>query len=248
MQNISVVGLGRLGYPIAACIAAKGHDVVGVDLDTQTVHMVNSRRPVVQEPGVHDLLRKAGGRFKAISDAGEAVLTSDVTLVVVPTPSEADGTFSTQYVLKACEAIAGGLAAKTTYHVVVLVSTVMPGGTGGEIRQILEQVSGKECGTEFGLGYVPSFVALGTVVRDFLNPDYLLIGESDARSGNLLEGLYKDVCENDPPVVRMNFVNAEVTKLATNAFVSTKITFGNMIALARGVNKPAPERTICVGV
>jgi UDPglucose 6-dehydrogenase len=73
-------------------------------------------------------------------------------------------------------------------------------------------------------------VALGTVVHDFLNPDYLLIGEFDAKSGDLLEGLYKNVCDNDPPIARMNFVNAEVTKLATNAYVSTKITFGNMIA------------------
>ena len=230
LQHISVVGLGRLGYPIAACIAAKGHEVVGVDLNTQTVELVNSGQPVVQEPGVPELLQKAGDRLKAITDAGEAVLTSDVTLVVVPTPSEPDGVFSNEYVLKACETIAGGLAAKSTYHIVVLVSTVMPGSTGGEIRKTLEHVSGKRCGPDFGLCYVPSFIALGTVVRDFINPDYLLIGESDAKSGDLLQELYGHVCENNPRVVRMNFVNAEITKLATNAFVSTKITFGNMIA------------------
>ena len=85
-------------------------------------------------------------------------------------------------------------------------------------------------GADFGLCYVPSFVALGSVVRDFLRPDYLLIGELDLKSGDMLEGLYQNVCENDPPVARMNFVNAELTKLATNTFVATKITFGNMLA------------------
>jgi UDPglucose 6-dehydrogenase len=230
LLRVSVVGLGKLGYPLAACFAAKGYGVVGVDLDSRTVDIVNLGRSPVRETGVHNLLQNAEGRLKAILNVGEAVLDSDVTLIVVPTPSGPDGTLSNHHVLNACEAIAGGLAEKRTHHVVVLVSTVMPGSTGGEIRLKLEQVSGKNCGTDFGLCYVPAFVALGSVVRNFLCPDYLLIGESDTRSGDLLEGLYKNVCDNDPPVARMNFINAELTKLATNSFVSTKITFGNMIA------------------
>lgn len=230
LTSVSVIGLGRLGYPLAACFAAKGYEVVGVDLDPRTVDMINLGRSPVHEPGVQDLLRDTECKFKAILDAKEAVLDSDVTLIVVPTPSGADGMFSNKHVLNACEAIAGGLAAKGTYHLVILVSSVMPGSTGGEIRRRLEQFSGKICGADFGLCYVPAFVALGSVVQNFLRPDYLLIGESDPRSGDLLDELYSHVCENDPPVSRMNFVNAELTKLATNAFVSTKITFGNMLA------------------
>ena len=153
-----------------------------------------------------------------------------MSVVIVPTPSGADGTFSTEFVLDACDSIGAGIAEKGSYHLVVLASTVMPGSTEGEIRSRLESVSGKTCGADFGLCYAPSFVALGSVVQDFLNPDYVLIGESDVKSGDLLEDLYKRVCQNDPPVVRMNFVNAELTKLATNTFVSTKITFGNMLA------------------
>lgn len=230
LLKVSVVGLGKLGYPLAACIAAKRHRVIGVDLDPVTVDLVNSRRSPVHEPGVKELLSGSGEGIRAIRDPRGAVLDSDITLIVVPTPSVDDGTFSNQYVLKACEDIAHGMADKSTYHLVALVSTVMPGSTGGEIQRKLEQVSRKSCGEGFGLCYVPSFVALGSVVRDFLRPDYLLIGESDARSGDLLECLYKSICENDPPVARMNLVNAELTKLATNAFVSTKITFGNMLA------------------
>jgi UDPglucose 6-dehydrogenase len=78
--------------------------------------------------------------------------------------------------------------------------------------------------------YNPEFIALGSVIRDFLNPDFVLIGESDERSGQVLEGIYRQVCENDPPIVRMNFINAELTKLAVNTFVTTKISFANMLA------------------
>ena len=230
LQKVSVIGLGRLGYPLATCYAAKGFEVTGVDLNPNTVEIINSGLSPVEEPGVEDLLENTDYSFEAIQDGKAAVLRSDVSVVIVPTPSGADGTFSTEFVLDACDSIGAGIAEKGSYHLVVLASTVMPGSTEGEIRIRLESVSGKTCGADFGLCYAPSFVALGSVVQDFLNPDYVLIGESDVKSGDLLEDLYKRVCQNDPPVVRMNFVNAELTKLATNTFVSTKITFGNMLA------------------
>ena len=112
----------------------------------------------------------------------------------------------------------------------VLTSTVMPGMTGGPVRAALEETSGKRCGEDFGLCYGPEFIALGSVIRDFLNPDFLLIGESDSRSGEILEQLYHVVCENSPPVARMNLINAEITKLAVNTYVTTKISFANMLA------------------
>jgi len=230
LQKVSVIGLGRLGYPLATCYAAKGFEVTGVDLNPKTVETINLGLSPVEEPGVQDLLENTDYLFEAIQDAKTAVLRSDVSVVIVPTPSGADGTFSTEFVLEACDSIGAGIAEKGSYHLVVVASTVMPGATQGEIRSRLESVSGQTCGIDFGLCYAPSFVALGSVVQNFLNPDYVLIGESDVKSGDLLEGLYKRVCQNDPPVARMNFVNAELTKLATNTFVSTKITFGNMLA------------------
>ena len=86
------------------------------------------------------------------------------------------------------------------------------------------------CREHFGLCYNPEFIALGSVIRDFLNPDLLLIGESDKRSGEILEDIYSRVCDNKPPAARMNFINAEITKLALNTYVTTKISFANMIA------------------
>jgi UDPglucose 6-dehydrogenase len=129
-----------------------------------------------------------------------------------------------------CAAIGRGLATRSEYHVVCLTSTVMPGSTGAAVRHTLERESGKRCGIDFGLCYSPEFIALGTVIRDLLNPDMLLIGESDRRAGDVLESLYQRICDNAPPVARMSFVEAEITKLAVNSFITMKITFANLLA------------------
>jgi UDPglucose 6-dehydrogenase len=176
------------------------------------------------------LLAKTAGRLTALDDIEGAARDADITFVVVATPSEPSGGFSLRYVNPVCEAVGRALAKKSDYHVVVLTSTVMPGTTGGSIRELLEKSSGKRVGKDFGLCYNPEFIALGSVIRDFLNPDMLLIGESDARAGDYLQSLYADVCENKPAVARMSFVNAEITKLAVNTYVTTKISYANMLA------------------
>jgi UDPglucose 6-dehydrogenase len=98
------------------------------------------------------------------------------------------------------------------------------------VLPLLERVSGKKCGEDFGLCYNPEFIALGSVIQDMSNPDMLLIGESDPRTGAILEDLYHTVCRNRPPVARMNFVNAELAKISVNTYVTTKISYANMLA------------------
>ncbi|HVS88677.1 MAG TPA: nucleotide sugar dehydrogenase [Candidatus Acidoferrum sp.] len=230
VQSISIVGLGKLGSPMAACFAARGFDVRAVDADAQKIEALNRGIPPVHEPGLAELLRESQGRLQAIQDTERAVRDSEVTFIVVGTPSEPSGGFSLHNVLPACEAIGRALRAKQAFHLVVLTSTVMPGSTGGEVKAALERASGKRCGEEFGLCYSPEFVALGTVIRDFYSPDFLLIGESDPRSGKMLAELYQRVCKNSPTAARMNFINAEITKLAVNTFITTKISYANMLA------------------
>jgi len=106
----------------------------------------------------------------------------------------------------------------------------MPGSTGGEIRAALELHSGRRVGDGLGLCYNPEFIALGTVVRDMLTPDMILIGESDARAGDMLQRIYERSCDSRPVIRRMNFVNAELTKIAVNTYVTTKISYANMLA------------------
>ena len=229
-KKAAVIGLGKLGAPLAACLAAKGLIVIGVDNDPGKLAAINRQQAPVHEPGLEELLAQTEGRLTAVDEIEAAVRETDITFVVVATPSEASGGFSLRYVNPVCEAVGRALAKKSAYHLVVLTSTVMPGTTGGCVRELLEKTSGKGMGADFGLCYNPEFIALGSVIRDFLNPDMLLIGESDARAGDLLQSLYAEVCENKPAVARMSFVNAEITKLAVNTYVTTKISYANMLA------------------
>ncbi len=228
--KVCVIGLGKLGSPLAACLASKGLTVVGVDHDRHKIDAVNLKKAPVNEPGLAELLGQAPGSLTAVADVEAAVAQTDITFIVVSTPSDPAGGFSLRYVEPVCQAIGKALAQKTDYHLVCLTSTVMPGTTGGPVREMLEKFSGKKVGSDFGLCYSPEFIALGSVIRDFLNPDMLLIGESDSPAGDMLQGLYAQVCENKPSVARMSFVNAEITKLAVNTYVTTKISYANMLA------------------
>jgi len=230
VTKVSIIGLGKLGSPMAACFASKGFTVVGVDLNQAFVDAVNEGRPPVFEPELAERISAGRENLSATTDAVSAVAATDATFVIVPTPSDEDGRFSLRYVIPACEAVGEALRDKDGYHLVVITSTVMPGSIDGEIVAALERSSGKRCGADFGLCYSPEFIALGSVIRDFLNPDFLLVGESDERAGDALAQIYARVCDNDAPIARMNFVNAELAKISVNTFVTTKIAYANMLA------------------
>ena len=226
----SVIGLGKLGASMAAAIASRGFRVVGVDISRQAVDAVNAGRAPVQETGLEELIAANRERLRATMSHREAIAESDVTFVIVPTPSDESGAFSLQYAEWAFGEIGAALAEKKGYHVVVLTSTVLPGSTRHGLLPILEARSGKKCGPDFGLCYSPEFIALGSVIRDFLNPDFTLVGEFDDRSGSALESAYAAIMPQRPPCQRMSLENAELTKISVNTYVTTKIAFANMLA------------------
>jgi len=230
LRRISVVGLGKLGLPLAASFAWKGFSVIGLDADSRKVKAVNKGVSPIYEPGLQDIISASQGRLTATQGYVEAVMDSDVTFILVSTPSEKDNTFSLQYVIEVVEQIGEAIRDKPSYHLVVLTSTVMPGATQNALKPLLEARSNKRCGKDFGLCYNPEFVALGSVVHNLVNPDFILIGESDSNSGTILANLYRRFCENNPPVARMSLINAELTKLAVNTYITTKITFANLLA------------------
>jgi len=215
---------------MAAVMAHKGHVVVGVDVNAAYVAAIQQGRAPLKETGLEEMIQANRERLSATMDCEEAVLATDVTFIIVPTPSDPDGTFSLRNVMIAAEKIGAALRKKESWHLVVLSSTVMPGATGGKLLPALEAHSGKKCGEGFGLCYNPEFIALGSVIRDMLNPDMILIGESDERSGEILERFYTGVCDSNPHIRRMNHVNAELTKISVNTFVTTKISYANMLA------------------
>lgn len=230
IQTVGVVGLGKLGAPLAAAIAVQGIPVIAADLDAKRVEKVNRGIAPVAETQLEEYLARARGKLRATTDVVEVAAKGSIVFVIVPTPSEPHGGFSLQHVLPACDAIGRGLKNRRDFPVVVITSTVMPGSTGGPIRECLEAASGSKSGADFGLCYSPELIALGSVIHDFLNPDFVLVGESDVRSGDLLERFYGRVCQNAPYIARMNHANAELSKLAVNTFVTTKIAFANMLA------------------
>lgn len=229
MTAIAVIGLGKLGAPLAAVLASKGHDVVGIDLNEAAVRLVEAGRAPVEEPGLAELMSAHRERLRATTDLAVAA-EADVSIILVPTPSDESGAFSNEHVLNVTEAVGAALAGRTDPHVVVVASTVMPGSCDGEIGPTLERASGRRIGESLGLCYSPEFIALGSVIRDMLEPDMVLIGESDPRAGEILEDVYKTVCENDPPFRRMSLLNAELTKIAVNTYVTMKISYANTLA------------------
>ena len=229
-RRFSVVGLGKLGASMAAAIASRGHEVIGVDVNHRAVEALNAGRAPVQETGLQALIDDNRARLTATTSHAEAIHRSELTFVVVPTPSDERGAFSLQYAMYAFREIGRALNTKKDRHTVVLTSTVLPGSTRHGLVPVLEQQSGTRAGAELGVCYSPEFIALGSVIRDFLNPDFLLIGEIDAQSGAHLEARYRDIVRSGVPVRRMTLENAELAKIALNSFLTTKITFANMLA------------------
>lgn len=229
-QRVSVIGLGKLGASMAAAFAERGLDVIGVDVNQQAVDLVNKGMAPVQETDLNETIARNKDRIRATMSHEDAILNSDISFVIVPTPSDERGAFSLQYAEWAFEEIGKALAKKDSYHNVVLTSTVLPGATRQALLPILERESGKKAGNDFGLCYSPEFIALGSIIRDFLNPDFTLLGEFDEKCGAHLEEIYQRVMGHDTPCARMSLENAELTKISVNTFVTTKITFANMLA------------------
>jgi UDPglucose 6-dehydrogenase len=228
--SYSIIGLGKLGASIAAAIASRGHRVIGVDSDARVVDAVNAGAAPVQETGLAELITANRDRLRATSSYREAILETDITFVVVPTPSNASGGFCLEHAALAFEQIGDALQDKRKYHLVALTSTVLPGATRYGLLPILQQRSKKNCGADFGLCYSPTFIALGSAIRDFLYPDFTLIGEFEEKAGCMLESAYAEILPNRIECRHMTLENAELAKISINSYVTMKITFANVLA------------------
>jgi UDPglucose 6-dehydrogenase len=234
MQNrtVSVIGLGKLGLCLAASYAKRGIDVLGVDVLPEVVNALNQGRTMLCEPGLPELVAEFGGkRLRATLSHPEAVEQTDVSCIMVHTPSDDDGHFSNLYVLRALKALGQSLReCSKPYHLFIINSTVMPGSMEGEVIPLLENASGRKLNEGFGLCYSPELVALGSVIRDFLRPDLVAIGCSNEHAGQLAEAVYHELCENNPPMFQMSLIDAEIFKVSLNCYVTLKISFANALA------------------
>jgi len=234
IKTVSVCGLGKLGACIAATFAARGFAVVGVDIDPEKVRKINDGLPPVEEPLLAETVKAGRSRLRATTDPRETVST-DATFFIPPSPSLPDGSFSNEFLLKAMQPVARAMKdAGKKGHLFVCSSTTTPGAVDAVLIPMLERELGGKCGRDFSVGYNPEFIALGNVVNGLLEPDMVLIGESDPAAGAALEQLYKQYNRNSPRIARMSIISAELTKIAVNSYITMKISYTNQLRMIAG--------------
>ncbi|HLH74324.1 MAG TPA: nucleotide sugar dehydrogenase [Chloroflexota bacterium] len=231
MASVSVVGLGKLGQTLAACFAYRGFQTLGVDVAERVVDSINRGEATVIEPSLQDLIDASHDRLCATSRHAEAIEQTDVTFILVPSPSDSSGNFSNRYVESSLASLGQALRqSQKSYHLFVICSTLMPGSIDSTLIPLLEKISGRELNEGFGLCYCPEFVALGSAIKGFLCPDLVVIGQSDDRAGEQATTIYRQLCENQPPMPRMPIIDAEIAKVSLNCYITLKISFANMLA------------------
>lgn len=246
-MRLSVFGLGYVGAVSAACFAKEGHDVIGVDVSPTKVEIINDGRSPIVEEGIGELIGEmvSGGRLRATSDTASAVRDTEVSLVCVGTPSNANGSLDLKYVERVCEEIGAVLRDKRERHTIVMRSTMLPGTIENLVKPTLEKHSGKKAGRDFGVCINPEFLREGTSLKDFYAPPFTLIGADEEETAASVSRLYAGV---DAPLHVTGTRAAEMVKYACNCFHGLKVAFANEIgniAAEAGIDSHEVMRVFC---
>lgn len=229
-MRICVFGLGYVGAVTAACLADQGHSVVGVDTNPAKAAWIDKGESPIIEPGLGELIRAGVGKrlITATTDHAQALMSADLAMVTVGTPTTAAGQPDLSFVRRVVRQIAESCSPSSKSFILVLRSTVPP-GTLRECASLLREVSP---GVDFHLAFNPEFLREGSAIRDFLDPAYTVIGTQDATAERALRDLYQGI---DAPMLIVAPETAEMVKYVANAWHATKIAFSNEIGrLARG--------------
>ncbi len=259
-MRLCVVGLGRLGLAWALVADAAGHEVRGLDTDGARVAAINGRRVDTREPGVGALLEDPRCGLSATTDPAEALAHAELSVVTVPTPSQADGSFGLAAVLAAVGEIGARVRQLDARHVVVLKSTVSPGATDGAVRAALTAASARRspagattdgadraARARLGLVHAPEFHAIGSIVHDITHPYQVILGGGEEWALSRAHELYASLIEVGVPIVRLDAAGAELAKLASNSFRTMKIAFANTLAELSTAYGSEP-RAVCAAV
>ena len=229
-KRIAVFGMGYVGCVSAACLASRGHRVIGVDVSPDKVAMIAEGRTPVVEERIGELIAEqvADGRLTATTDAAAAIAETDIALVCVGTPSAPSGDLLTTYLEQVAQEIGEALAARggDDRYTVVIRSTMLPGTCEEVVQPRLEAASGLGAGQGFGLAINPEFLREGSSVKDFFDPPKTVIGQVDDLSGDAVAALYEGL---PGPVYRVPLRVAEMTKYVDNGFHALKVGFANEI-------------------
>ena len=226
--SVSVIGLGYVGAVSCGCLASLGHRLIGVDTNSFKTSAIALGKSPIHEAGLDALLTEAveADLLSTTHSVEAAVRDSDVTLVSVGTPTAPDGGCDYRYIKEVAEQIGNALATKSAFHVVVLRCSVPPGTTLEIMAPILEAVSGKTAGEDFGLAFNPEFLREGVAIDDFRHPPKTVIGASDDRTWNIVADIFRPV---DPNPIRSTINEAELVKYIDNVWHATKVCFANEV-------------------
>lgn len=227
--RVAVFGLGYVGTVTAACLASRGHEVVGVDVNPAKVEALNTGKSPVHEAGVEELLRDALARgvIRATTVSQDAIDSAEIALVCVGTPARPNGAVDLEFVVRVCRDIGAAMRRiDGRFPVVVIRSTVPPHAIDTHVRPELEAASSKRAGVDFGLATNPEFLREGSAVADFNEASFTVVGADDEASRAALRCLYANV---PAPFIATDIRVAQTVKYVCNAFHAVKITFGNEI-------------------
>jgi len=238
-MKISIFGLGYVGCVGAACLAKLGHQVIGVDVNEIKVRLMNEGKPTIIEEGIAELCAEAHekGLMRATTDVKEAVLNTDVSFIVVGTPSSKEGHLNLNYIYAVAKQIGEALAEKSSAiddlgfkisnlkHIVAIRSTVLP-GTNEKVGEMIAEASGLVRGKDFTVVSNPEFLREGTSVEDYFNPPLTLVGTDMPEAEAVFREIYKGI---DAEFIATDIRVAEMMKYVNNTYHALKIVFGNEV-------------------
>jgi len=221
-MKVGFIGLGKLGLPVSVAMTQRGHVVYGYDVDELKMRMYRQGIPATgsDEPNLREQLTEAltDGLYLCGSLGEVLNHEPEIVFVAVPTPSLPHGSFDTSYVESVVDNLHIEACKFGRLPVIAVISTVLP-------MTMREKIAPKTIPSK--LCYNPSLIGMGTVIEDFLNPEFVLIGESDNKFGKILEQFYKDVVPADTPILHMTWENAEMVKMRYNTYIGFKIAISN---------------------
>lgn len=246
-MNISIFGLGYVGCVGMACLAKQGHNMVGVDVSDEKVKRVNSGQATIVENDIDTLMAEGfqQNRIRATQDYKEAVLNTAISFICVGTPSSDNGHLNLEYIYQTAREIGEALTKKSTFHIVVIRSTVFP-GTNAKVSELIEHVSGKKRNSDFAVVSNPEFLREGTAVADYMNPPLTVLGSTCPPAIETMQTLYANT---GAPIEVVSIEVAEMIKYVNNSYHALKVVFANevgSICKQLGVDSHEVMRIFCM--